>query len=650
MKKILLIMLVFVSTCTISCTGGDTKDKTNDKCKDISCDNHGTCKILNEEAYCDCEAGYKTGDNKLSCIKNSSDDICKTVSCGENGTCVNNNGVASCNCNSGYHESGLNCIKDGETDPCENISCGDNGECKAIENQATCNCSDGYHAVGLNCVKDDVVNPCEGISCGDNGTCKVVENAPQCDCETGYHESQLICIKNEVNFSYKTIVSGTVKSEKGISVAIDSNDNRWIVGEFANTLDLGCENSLTSTNDNNAFIAKLNRAGDCLKLIKLDSTEIVEPAKIVINNDNIYVLGSFMGQLNIGDTSLISKGESDIFLLKLDINANISFSQTFGSISDDYGYGLFVDANNVYISGSFQEELNFGNSISKTPMGGDDLFIAQLNNNLDANWVYTVGSSGNEVVNDLVVKDGFVYAVGEFSVTLDFDDGAAKDKKNPAGQDGFILKLSDSGVYQWVRTIGGDLDDYLSKIVIDDSNNLFVAGSFTDIIDANWSEEAGAEDIFIADGHHDIIITKLDTEGNYINTKQFVGIGDTEGHKGDDFVKDMFIKGTKLYVTGIFSDLLSFDPADEDNSSALRITEGGYDGFIAVLNNELYESVFTFGSDLDDYANSIAIDSTDMLIMTGSWQNTAQFSPDANIADEHEAKGAQDLFIWNYKE
>ncbi len=649
MNKVLLIMIVLLSFCTISCTSGEGAS-TEDKCKDITCDSHGTCKILNEEAYCDCQVGYENGDNKLSCIKKSEDGVCKSVSCGENGYCEAINGEATCNCNPNYHASGLNCIKDGEVDPCENVSCGENGTCKTIANQATCNCDGGYHAVGLNCVKDDIVDPCDGISCGDNGTCKVINKLPECDCATGYHESQLVCIKNEENFSYKTIVSGTTNSEKGVSIAVDSNDNRWIVGEFSNTLDLGCENTLSSTNDNNAFLAKLTRSGNCLKLIKLDSTEIVEPAKIIVNNDNVYVIGSFMGQLKIGDLTLSSKGESDIFLLKLDIEANISFSQTFGSISDDYGYGLFVENNNVYISGSFQEDLNFGNSISKTPMGGDDMFIAQLNNNLETNWVYTVGSSGNEVVNDLVVKNGFVYAVGEFSVTLDFDDTSAKDKKNPSAQDGFILKLSDTGEYQWVRTVGGDLDDYLSKIAIDDNDNLYVAGSFTDIIDANWSEDAGAEDIFIADGHHDVFITKLDTDGNYINTKQFIGIGDTEGHKGDDFVKDMFIKGNKLYLTGIFSDLLSFDPADEDNELALRMTEGGYDGFIAVLNDGLYESVFTFGSDLDDYANSIAIDSTGMLIMTGSWQNTAQFSPDENIADEKESKGSFDLFVWNYKE
>ena len=647
MKRILLIIAVLASFSAISCTGSGS-DST-DKCENITCDSHGSCKILNDEAYCDCEAGYINGDNKLTCIKKENDP-CSGISCGSNGSCEIVNSEASCNCNNGYHAVGLNCVKDGEADPCENITCGNNGSCQAIDSQATCNCNDGYHAVGLNCVKDDVTDPCADITCGDNGSCKVVENSPECDCDTGYHEEQLVCVKNDVNFSYKTLTAGTMGSEKGIDIAVDSNDNRWIIGEFANTLDLGCENTLSSANDNNAFIAKISRAGDCLKLIKLESTEIAEPSEIIINNGSVYVLGSFMGQLKFADTTLNSKGESDIFLLKLDTNGNITIHQTFGSVADDYGYGLYAENDKIYISGSFQEALNFGNGISKTPAGGDDMFIARLTNGLATDWVYTTGSSGNEIINDLVVKNGFVYAVGEFSVTLDFDDGAGKDKKNPAGQDGFILKLSDSGVYQWVRTIGGDLDDYLSKIVIDENNNLFVAGSFTDIIDANWSEEDGAEDIFIADGHHDIFITKLDTDGNYINTKQFTGIGDTEGHKGDDFVKDMFIKGSKLYVCGIFSDLLSFDPADEDNTDASRITEGGYDGFIAVLNNELYESVFAFGSDLDDYASSVAIDSTGMLVMTGSWQNTAQFSPDENVADEKESKGSFDLFIWNYKE
>jgi len=608
MKNILLIIIVLVTGLFISCsdTEKDEKDSIKkDKCEDVNCSGFGSCEILNEEATCKCNTGYKNGDNKLTCIKSD----------------VN--------------------------DPCADITCGDNGECQTLDNQATCNCITGYHAVGLNCVKNDVTDPCAEITCGDNGECKVVNDSPSCDCAEGFEDIQLICQEIIEDFDYKTIVAGTINTEKIVSVAVDDNDNRWVVGEYSTSLDLGCENTLSSINDSNAFVAKLSKSGRCLKLLQLESNEVVEPNKIFVDGQNVYIMGSFMGNLTIGGNELTSRGEADILLIKIDTDGNYIGSETFGSLGDDYGYGLFAQNGDVYISGTFQDELNFGNAISKTPAGGDDLFIAKLNDNMETQWVYTVGSSGDEVVNDLIVKDGFVYAVGEFSVSIDFDDTVAKDKKTPFGKDGFILKLTDEGVYQWVRTIGGDLDDYLSSIVIDDANNLFVAGSFTDIIDANWGEEAGEEDLLIADGHHDIFITKLDADGNYLSTKQFIGIGDTEGHKGDDFVKDMLFKNNKLYITGVFSDLLSFDPADEDND--LRMTEGGYDGFLVVLNNELYESAFTFGGDLDDYANSIAIDSDDMLIMVGSWQNTANFSPDTDSPDEKESKGKQDLFIWNKK-
>ena len=607
MRKILILMIILMGFFTVSCGEDTKKDDTEDK------------------------------------------NPCENITCGEFGKCEELNNTASCKCDTGYHTDGLNCVKDTVvTDPCKDITCGDNGDCLAIAEQATCNCSTGYHAEGLNCVKDDAIDPCADITCGDFGNCKAVNDRPTCDCDEGYEEIQLLCKEIVVDFDYKTIVGGTTENEAGISVSIDDDDNRWIVGEFSNTLDLGCGNTLTSTNDSNAFVAKLDRSGKCLKLLQLESSEVVEPNKILVDGQNVYVLGSFMGKLTLGGTELISKGEADILLIKIDTDGNYVSSKTFGSLDDDYGYGLFVDNGNVYISGSFRGDLNFGNGINKTPNGEEDLFITKLNSSLVTQWVYSVGSfSGNEVVNDLVVKSGFVYAVGEFSGQTDFDDGIGKDKKTPVGKDGFILKLDDNGVYQWSRQIGGDLDDYISQIVIDSNDNLFAGGSFIDIIDADWGEEAAQEDIIMADGHHDIFITKLDVDGNYINTKQFIGIGDTEGHKGDDFIRSMVLDANnKLHIVGVFSDLLSFNPANENDD--LRMTEGDYDIFLAVLNDGVYDYAVTIGSDLDDYANSVDIDSTGMVVITGAWQNTANFSP-ISTPDEKESKGKRDLFLWNYK-
>jgi len=153
-SKVFVVVTLLVSGWLVGCEGEGSSQEEN-LCEGVDCSGHGTCRVENDEAVCDCEQGYHA--EGLACVGGT--DPCDGVDCSGHGTCrVENAGQAECRCNDGYHADGLECLAD--SDVCNGVACSDHGTCVAVEGEATCDCEDSYHAVeGLQCEPDAQNNP-----------------------------------------------------------------------------------------------------------------------------------------------------------------------------------------------------------------------------------------------------------------------------------------------------------------------------------------------------------------------------------------------------------------------------------------------------------------------------------------------------------
>ena len=83
--------------------------------------------------------------------------------------------------------------------------------------------------------------------------------------------------------------------------------------------------------------------------------------------NNIYVTGY---------TRPILGGNSDVILLKYDLNGNLIFTKTFGGAKDDSGYGIDVSTDGIYITGRTQ---SFTNSVASGLLLKYDFIFLQQN-------------------------------------------------------------------------------------------------------------------------------------------------------------------------------------------------------------------------------------------------------------------------------
>lgn len=115
------------------------------------------------------------------------------------------------------------------------------------------------------------------------------------------------------------------------------------------------------------------------------------------------------GYLLLGYTNSYGAGGYDIFLVKCDLNGEFIWQKTYGGTDWDFGYKILEHNNGFYICG---ETWSFSN-------GGTDAYLIHIDNEGNELWSGNFGGAQNEIANSLFVGANGVIAVGENNSTAD---------------------------------------------------------------------------------------------------------------------------------------------------------------------------------------------------------------------------------------
>jgi len=361
-------------------------------------------------------------------------------------------------------------------------------------------------------------------------------------------ESDIFIAKSDNNGNWLWgRIAGGKEADVANGIAVDNSGNVIVTGYFSSSAKFG---SITrNTNgQGDIFVAKLSPEGAWTWVISVGEKDFDEGKAVVTDaSGNIYVTGYFSDKPWFGSTRLTSAGRDDVFVAKLNAAGQWQWAVRGGSSQFDVGNGIDLDANgNIYITGGFEGNATFG-SKSVSSSGGDDIFIAKLDNSGTWIWVVRAGTNSFQEYGTAVkvYNNSAVYATGTFKGLCLFGTQYLIGAGN---SDAFITKLNLDGEWQWSRSLGGSGFDVGRAISVDALGGVKAVGYFsgTASINGNTLQSSASRASYFL---------KLSPEGNVLYAKSDSSNTSTEAKSLADLGNGKYVIGGIYYGSVHFGSL-----------------------------------------------------------------------------------------------
>ena len=304
----------------------------------------------------------------------------------------------------------------------------------------------------------------------------------------------------DISGNYKwTQTWGGNSDDMGTGIALQNPNNLIIIGFFNDAVDFDPgtgTTQFTSAGLSDTFVSTFNNSGvtpSFTRTFTMGSWGYDEPQAVATDSSgNIYLAGYFMGQVDFdpgsGTDTHTSNGGMDIFFGKYDSTSNYVWVHSMGAGGDDLGLDMIVSSSMIYLTGSFQDTVNFdpSGSTEATSHGFGDVFLALYDSDGIFDSLLAWGGTGDDKPYSLSIDDEYLSITGSFKNAVDFDPGAGTDQHTASGTflDAFASKfqLSDMSFID-ALTWGGSKDDEGYSTALDISHNVLVTGLFKDKVD-----------------------------------------------------------------------------------------------------------------------------------------------------------------------
>jgi hypothetical protein len=309
--------------------------------------------------------------------------------------------------------------------------------------------------------------------------------------------------KSDGKFVWAKQIGGSLQDWPGQTL-IDKmifKKNIYISGHFYNAPDFDPGPGVATLNNprSNAdgYVCALDTNGNFVlaKQFAGWGNALVTDVKVAVDNSgNIYATGNFtLDSMDfnpgVGTFRLKSRGDFDVFLVKLDATGNFNWVKQFGSSGYDGCMDVIVDpSDNIYFSGEYTGTVDFDASAGTatlTTSSGSYGFVCKYN----ANGTFSMAKKTGGGLLSLDAANN-IYITGTLIGTVDFDPDAGSAIFNLTGtgsSDLFVCKLTSIGKFQWAVKTTGQFSSSVQPngVFTDAGGNLYTAGNFTGIKDFN---------------------------------------------------------------------------------------------------------------------------------------------------------------------
>ena len=432
-----------------------------------------------------------------------------------------------------------------------------------------------------------------------------------------------------------TTVSGTDYSiDGGYSVQVSGNRVYVLTGAGVAPNQFGTAPLLTAPAKSGA-LAQLDASGGTWQRVDapLQGGTSQTLATATDASGNVFVTGTFTGNLAFGTTQLASLGTTDYFLAKWSpATSTWAWAVSGGGPGDDQALGLAVSAGGIYLTGSFTGSAILANT-TLTAAGNTDLFVAKYTDNgttAAGSWAVRGGGTDAEVASSIAVSGTGVFVTGYFTSSTASIAGA--NLATAGYRDIFVAKFIDNGTSAgngWAIGSGGTLFDQGQGIAVSGSN-VYVTGYLGSAgvnIAGTTLNSSGNADLFVA---------------KYVDNGTTAGNGWAVQGTGDfgEYGQAVAVSGSSVYVAGYFGSTTS------TIAGTTFTNAGSFDLFVAkYLDNGTSASdgwAVQGGGASTEYANGIALKGG-VIYVTGSFGGSASIAGSSLYS-----AGGSDVFLARY--
>jgi hypothetical protein len=336
---------------------------------------------------------------------------------------------------------------------------------------------------------------------------------------------------------YSTYIGGS-GADIGYGIAVDSAGNAYITGSTSSPdfpVTAGAYSSTYRGGSSNAFIAKLNAAGNTL----LYSTYLGGSGEdvaysLALNASNEATIAGSTSSTDFPATSGAFRttnggGITEGFVARLNAAGTALLYATYlGGSGEDVAYGVALDTpGNAYVTG-YTRSTNFpvsAGAAQSTIAGGYDTFVTALNPGGTA-LVYSTylgGSREDYGLGIAVDANSNAYITG-YTASPDFPHTTGVvQATHRGGYDATVTKLTASGALAYSTFLGGSADDYGLAIAMDSGGNAYITGdsSSTDFPIAGPVQGPPG-------GVFNAFVTQVNASGTAVNYSTYLGGGGFE--------------------------------------------------------------------------------------------------------------------------
>ena len=457
---------------------------------------------------------------------------------------------------------------------------------------------------------------------------------------------------------------GSQGNDDGKACAVAPNGNVYVAGVFTSTIDLdpsAAVYNVTSNGLTDIFLACYTPSGNFLWGLGIGGTGYDGALNLAVDkNNNVIIVGYFRGQgINFDPLSagkylsdngaagpVLQKG-GDGFAAKYNSSGACMWAIDLGGSSIyDLAEGVAADENgNVYVGGDFHYTMDIdpGPGVTTLNANNGTGYLIKYTSAGNLAWGFTFGAGGNNGVDntvwDIKAANGYVYSVGLFEGTSDFDPSPATALLTTAGGgDGYLAKYDTSGHYQFAIAISGTGDDAVYGLALD-SLNVYITGSTVSPSLTFGRSGRGSTNSPGGGGNGDIFMAKYTKAGRYVWGEM------TGGHK-DESGLGIAVKNNVVYTTGYFNDTADFDPSP---AVATLVSKGNADIYFCKYDTAgHYMCGFSIGGRDIDIGRKLAVDDQGYLYACGQFSDfNVDFDPEPTTYALNSI-GSGDVFLAKY--